>query len=107
MPKNSNLLESLGTDRLELAADVIKAMGHPSRIAILEMLRGNSKVSVSEIYKTLDLNQAVASQHLIHLKDRGVLKSVKEGKSIFYHIRDKEIEEILKNIVKVAENRAI
>lgn len=105
--KVSNLYETLGQERLEMAGEMVKAMGHPMRIAILDLLRGKAKVSVTEIYKTLDLNQAVASQHLILLKDRGVLKSEKNGKQIFYRLRDKEIEDMLKLIVKVAETRPI
>lgn len=100
-----NLIDTLGDENLNTAGEMIKAMGHPMRLAIIDLLKGGNKVSVTEIYKTLNLNQAVASQHLILLKDRGVLRSEKAGKQIFYMLKFKESEEILKLIVKVVSGK--
>lgn len=105
--KVSNLYETLGQERLEMAGEMVKAMGHPMRIAILDLLRGKSKVSVTEIFESLDISQAVASQHLTLMKDRRVLKSQKNGKQTLYRLRDKEIEAILDLVVKIAETRPI
>ena len=101
--KVKTLIDVLGDEKLETAGEMIKAMGHPMRLAILDLLKGGNKVSVTEIYKTLNMNQAVASQHLILLKDRGVLRSEKAGKQIFYMMKWKEAEEILKLITKVVK----
>ena len=75
--------------QLERAAAMLKVLSHPKRLAIVDLLGKSTKgkdsqMSVTDIYQALDLPQAIASQHLITLKDRGVLKSTKVGTKIYY-----------------------
>lgn len=70
----------------EQSANVLKTIAHPLRLSIIELLSrpGVAPKRVSDIVKELAQPQAIISQHLIHLKDRGVLASTKTGTSIFY-----------------------
>jgi len=76
--------------QLDRAAAMLKVLSHPKRLAIVDLLgktKGkDNQMSVTDIYQALDLPQAIASQHLITLKDRGVLKSNKVGTKIYYSL---------------------
>ena len=67
-------------NKLEMAASKLRAMAHPMRIAIIDLLNTHTKLSVTEIYEKLDIEQASASHHLNILKNKGVLESKREGK---------------------------
>ena len=82
-------------DHLEKAADRLKAIAHPLRIAIIEMLDEEGPLSVSEIFEKLDIMQANASHHLNILKNRGILKSERVGKKIIYDLNNEIIGEIV------------
>jgi DNA-binding transcriptional ArsR family regulator len=80
---------SLDITKLEMAASRLRAIAHPMRIAIIELLEENKKLSVTEIYKSLKIEQASASHHLNILKNKGVLVSKRDGKKIFYGLRNR------------------
>jgi len=82
-------------NHLEKAADRLKAIAHPLRIAIIEMLDEEGPLSVSEIFEKLDIMQANASHHLSILKNRGILKSKRVGKKIIYDLNNEIIGEIV------------
>jgi len=87
-------------DQLERAAAMLKVLSHPKRLAIVDLLgktKGNKEhqMSVTEIYQALDIPQAIASQHLITLKDRGVLKSSKVGTKIYYALAVPQLMKII------------
>ena len=82
-------------EHLENAANRLKAMAHPLRIAIIEMLESNGPSCVSDIFVKLDIEQAAASHHLNILKNRGILKSERVGKKIIYSLNNEMISEIV------------
>lgn len=69
-------------------AEFLKAMSHPKRLEIIHLLR-NQELSVSEIQEMLDLPQANLSQHLMILRDGGVLTSRRKAKNIYYKLAHK------------------
>lgn len=86
--------------QLDRAAAMLKVLSHPKRLAIVDLLgksKGNKEqqMSVTEIYQSLDIPQAIASQHLITLKDRGVLKSSKVGTKIYYSLAVPQLMKII------------
>ena len=90
--------------KLEAAASKLRAISHPMRIAIIELLSGDKHLSVTEIYKTLNIEQATASHHLNILKNKGVLVSKREGKKIFYALRSNTLTEIIECINRCNED---
>lgn len=84
--------------KLEMAASKLRAISHPMRIAIIDLLTQDEKLSVTEIYKALNIEQATASHHLNILKNKGVLVSSREGKKIFYSIKNMTLTEIIECI---------
>jgi ArsR family transcriptional regulator, virulence genes transcriptional regulator len=74
----------------ELHADLLKALSHPSRLEIIHLLR-EQELCVSDIYSMLDLPQAKISQHLMTLRDAGIVTTRKDGKQVFYQISHPQI----------------
>ena len=85
----------INISKLELAASKLRAISHPMRIAIIELLANGEKLSVTEIYEALNIEQATASHHLNILKNKDVLVSKREGKMIFYSIKNMTLTEII------------
>ena len=74
----------------ELHAELLKALAHPRRLEIIQLLR-DQELCVSDIYEMLDLPQANISQHLMILRDAGVVITSRDGKQIFYKLADSRI----------------
>jgi DNA-binding transcriptional ArsR family regulator len=94
---------TLDVTKLEMAASKLRAIAHPMRIAIIDLLHDNQKLSVTEIYNSLGIEQAAASHHLNILKNKGVLISKREGKKIFYSLRSVTLTEIIECINRCNE----
>jgi DNA-binding transcriptional ArsR family regulator len=70
-----------------LKAAMFHALGNPTRLAILEILR-DGELPVAAIMTRLGLDQANISQHLATLRSRRLVTNRKEGNQVFYSIRD-------------------
>ena len=90
-------------NKLEMAASKLRAIAHPMRIAIIDLLNDSPKLSVTEIYEKLKIEQASASHHLNILKNKGVLVSKREGKKIFYSLKNVTLTEIVECINRCNE----
>jgi ArsR family transcriptional regulator len=73
--------------QLELAAEVLRALGHPLRLKIVEFLRAGERC-VCEIIPAVGAEQSVVSKHLSVLRQAGILEARKEGLRVIYRIRD-------------------
>ena len=86
--------------KLENASEMLKAIAHPMRIAIVDMLSDDKTLTVTEIHETLNIEQAVASHHLSILKSKGVLLSVRNGKNSNYKLKHPRLSQIIACIDK-------
>ncbi|MDQ3009034.1 MAG: metalloregulator ArsR/SmtB family transcription factor [bacterium] len=80
------------TEIFELQSELLKALAHPRRLEIIQLLR-NHALCVSDIYEMLDLPQANISQHLMILRDANVVTTSKQGKQVIYSVTDEKILE--------------
>ena len=78
------------------AAIVLRAINHKLRQIILKLIDENDKMTVTEIYMRLRLEQSVASQHLAILRKAGFVKTQRDGKFIYYSVNYKRLEELNK-----------
>ncbi len=76
------------TDRQNELAVLIKALGHPARIAIIDYLLKTEKCICGDIVNELPLAQPTVSQHLKELKNAGIIKGSVDGNAICYCIDD-------------------
>lgn len=80
------------------AAGILKALGHPTRLQIVEGLLRDG-CNVSHIVQCLGIPQATVSQHIGILKACGVIEGERKGTQICYRISNKNVEKILKALL--------
>lgn len=76
-------------------AGIFQALAHPTRIAIVELLRDEGEVPVSRIHEKLGVEQANASQHLAVLRGKQIVVNRKAGNQVYYRLRDPMIGRVL------------
>ncbi|GAP11631.1 transcriptional regulator, ArsR family [Bellilinea caldifistulae] len=81
-------------DRFQTAAQLFKALAHPARLAILDVLRQGEEC-VCHLEAVLGFRQAYLSQQLAVLREAGILQDRREGWNIYYRIVRKDVFEIL------------
>ncbi len=90
-------------EKLEKASKILKAMAHPVRVAILNLLSESKELSVTEIYQTLNIEQSTTSHHLGILKDKGVLNSKRSGNNSYYFLQDHNLKHLISCLNNCAE----
>lgn len=88
---------------LRKAVLTLRAVNHKLRKQIINLLEESKKLTVTEIYVKLRLEQSVASQHLAILRRAGVVKTSRDGKFIYYTLNKKRILEISELIEDLAQ----
>ncbi len=90
----------MSNELYQLQADVCKAIAHPTRIEILQLLREGERC-VCEIFPALKIEQPNVSRHLSVLKKAGILSSRKEGLKVIYMVNDQRIYEVLDLVTEI------
>jgi DNA-binding transcriptional ArsR family regulator len=75
-------------------AELFKALGHPVRIRILELLREGER-TVSDLQSALDIEASSVSQQLAQLRGRQLVVGRKEGTSVYYRVVDPQVFDLL------------
>ena len=78
----------------EFKAGLFQALAHPTRVAIVEILR-EGEFSAGAILELLELEQANVSQHLSVLRAKEIVSSRKEGNQVFYSLKHQMLVEVL------------
>lgn len=87
--------QTLTPEAVEGTAHILRCLGHPLRLRVLDILEREGACTVTEIYEALGVEQAVASQHLTTMWDKGILKRRKEGVHVYYDIGDERALKVL------------
>lgn len=85
----------INKEKFEKAAYILKAVAHPTRLAIIQLLDAQENLMVNEICETLNCEQSLISHHLINMKLRGILQSHKDGLNVYYSLKEREITNLL------------
>ncbi len=86
----------IDVETLERAAFILKTVAHPVRLGILKLLEKKERLSVNQICEGLKVEQSLISHHLSNMKLKGILSSKREGKNVFYSLREKNILNLFK-----------
>ncbi len=78
----------------EIKAELFKALGHPARIRVLEVLSGGAR-SVGELQPLVGIEMSHLSQQLAVLRRAGLVSAHKEGSSVIYAVRDELVVRLL------------
>lgn len=75
---------------------ILRAVNHKLRQQILLLLEKKGKLTVTDIYMKMCIEQSVASQHLALLRRSKFVETTRQGKYIYYSVSDDKFEEISK-----------
>ncbi|MBN8665402.1 MAG: helix-turn-helix transcriptional regulator [Chitinophagales bacterium] len=78
------------------AALILRAINHKLRQQMLKLIDEHKKMTVTEIYIKLRLEQSVASQHLAILRRAGIVATQREGKFIYYAVNYNRLTEVIR-----------
>ncbi len=84
-------------DSYELQSEFLKALSHPTRLAILNILRDGEQC-VCHMEATLNQRQAYISQQLMILKNAGVIEARRDGLNLFYRVIKPEVFKLLDSL---------
>ena len=95
---NGDISTKVDLIQLKKSAAILRALNHKLRQQIIRLLNESKKMTVTEIYVKLRLEQSVASQNLAKLRIAQLVITKRDGKFIFYSVNYERIEEINKFI---------
>lgn len=81
---------------------ILRSVNHPLRKKIIDLLFKHEKMTVTEIYVKLRLEQSVASQHLAILRRAEILETKREGKFIYYSVNQERLTNVHELITSIS-----
>ena len=93
---------ALDYTELRKAVLVLRAVNHKLRQRVIDLLEEHERMTVTEIYIKLRLEQSVASQHLAILRKAGVVATERNGKFIFYSLDQERLNQISRLVEELA-----
>lgn len=82
-------------DKLKVYADIFKALGHPTRLAIVKGLLESNGCNVNKMVEKLGIFQSTVSQHLAILRRLNIVQYEKKGLEVCYKVIDEKIKKII------------
>ncbi len=95
--------ENLFKDKQKQTARLLKALGHPARVAIVELLAERQSCVCGDITKELPLAQSTISQHLKALKNAGIIKGEVDGPRVCYCLNKETVGELDERICELLD----
>src|ERR1700712_2727881 len=87
--------------QVKKAAVILRAINHKLRQQIMRLLEDQQKMTVTEIYVQLRLEQSVASQHLAILRRAGIVDTFRDGKYISYSINSERLAQLNQQVIGI------
>ena len=86
---------------LENSTEILRAIAHPIRLTIIDLLHRNKEMTVTEIFEHLKIDQAVASHHLRIMKSQDIVEVKRDGKNSYYSLRNDAYFTIVDTMTKL------
>src|SRR4030042_3188847 len=90
-------------EEAEIRSKIIKSMGHPVRLMIIEFLKKRER-SFSDIFDLFKLDKSTVSKHLLVLKEAGIVSSRKSGADMIYKLEVPCVTDFFGCVTAVIEN---
>ncbi len=87
--------------QVKKAAITLRAINHKLRQQIMRLLEEQQRMTVTEIYVQLRLEQSVASQHLAILRRAGIVETFRDGKYISYSINADRLAQLNQQVLGI------
>ena len=99
--KKAPKTNELDYSQVRAAATVLRAVNHKLRQQIMAQLEENEKMTVTDVYIKLRLEQSVASQHLAILRRAGLVATERQGKFIYYRVDKERINNVRRIVAEL------
>lgn len=93
--KSNLVLNDKEADKLERIAYILKTVAHPLRLGIIHLLEQHPRLSVSDICEMLGSEQSLTSHHLQNMKLKGILSVKRDGRSMLYSLKERDVSLII------------
>ena len=93
--KSKELMNKELVEKLERIAYILKTVAHPTRLAIIHLLEQHPELSVSNLCEILNTDQSLTSHHLQNMRLKGILQVRRDGRSMMYSLKEKEVSLII------------
>ncbi|MEO1514335.1 MAG: metalloregulator ArsR/SmtB family transcription factor [Bacteroidota bacterium] len=82
-------------EKLDRIAYILKTVAHPLRLGIVHLLEQHPRLSVSQICEMLESEQSLTSHHLQNMRLKGILSVKREGRSMMYSLKERDVSLII------------
>lgn len=89
------MLNEQEAEKLERIAYILKTVAHPLRLGIVHLLEQHARLSVSQICQMLGSEQSLTSHHLQNMKLKGLLSVKRDGRSMMYSLKERDVSLII------------
>ncbi|MBX2814515.1 MAG: metalloregulator ArsR/SmtB family transcription factor [Saprospiraceae bacterium] len=89
------MLNEQEAEKLERIAYILKTVAHPLRLGIVHLLEQHPRLSVSQICQMLGSEQSLTSHHLQNMKLKGLLSVKRDGRSMMYSLKERDVSLII------------
>ena len=89
--------------KYETRTKVLKALAHPARLKLVDVLAEEDEVCVCELTEVIGMDMSTVSRHLSQLKNAGIVESDKRGQMVFYRLRVKCLKSLFSCIESVVK----
>ncbi|MCP9234526.1 helix-turn-helix transcriptional regulator [Lewinella sp. JB7] len=89
---------NIDPDQLRRAVLLLRAVNHDLRQAIIDLLKPTEKLTVTDIFVAMRIEQSVASQHLAILRKADIVTAERDGKYIYYSLDREKLAAIVRLI---------
>lgn len=93
--ETKNIIDDELAEKLERVAFILKTVAHPMRLGIIHLLEQYPKLSVTEICDALGSEQSLTSHHLQNMRLKGILKAKRDGRSVMYSLKERDVSLII------------
>ena len=99
------ITKTLGfSEEINTMADILKALGHPARLSIMQYLANSPSCICNDLVLELPLAQPTISRHLSELKRVGLIQGIISGKNICYCINPQKWREVLQHLESITNS---
>ncbi len=95
METKNGIINKQEAEKLERIAYILKTVAHPLRLGMIHLLEQHPRLSVSEICEMLGSEQSLTSHHLQNMRLKGILSVKREGRSMMYSLKERDVSLII------------
>lgn len=88
-------MKTIANEKLQYAAEMLRMMGHPVRLRVVELLEARGELAAGAIQAAVDEPQPTVSQHLNKMRLLGLLAARREGGQVFYSVAQPQLFKLL------------